>query len=247
MMVILSVDAVCDVGCKKPNNEDMILIQDEMFRDGKRQAKFESNERVIIAVADGIGGLDKGEVASERTLTALHKILSGIPDDLSAEELHVVLDTYTAETHNSMPKDMGSTLAGLFIYQGKLFRYHAGDSRIYRMRRGELARLTVDHSLRESGGQKDAPSNIITNSLGGGSSAFIEFAEVEFPFFNNDIYLLSSDGMHDLVQQDEISAALEKPKAAEKLTGLAKKRGGKDNISVITITLKEKDYGLVHM
>jgi protein phosphatase len=94
--------------------------------------------------------------------------------------------------------------------------------------------------LRESGGQKDAPSNIITNALGGGSSAFIEFAEVEFPFRDNDIYLLSSDGMHDLVPQSEILAVLGKSKAAEKLTGLAKKRGGKDNISVITINIKER-------
>jgi len=173
-------------------------------------------------------------------LTALRDMLSKIPDDLSAGELREVFDTYAAETHNSLPKDMGSTLAGLFFYQGKLFRYHAGDSRIYRMRRGEMDRLTVDHSLRESGGQKDAPSNIITNALGGGSSVFIEFAEVDFPFRDNDIYLLSSDGMHDLVSQDEIRAALGKPKAAEKLTALAKKRGGKDNISVITINIKER-------
>jgi protein phosphatase len=239
MSITLSVSAVCDVGCKKPNNEDMILLHDEMFRDGKRQANFDAGDRIIIAVADGVGGLDKGEVASERVLTALRDILSKIPDDLSAEELCEVFKIYTSETHNSMPGDMGSTLAGLFFYQGKLFRYHAGDSRIYRMRRGELNRLTVDHSLRESGGQPTAPSNIITNAIGGGSSAFIEFAEIDFPFNNNDIYLLSSDGMHDLLSQDEILAALEKPKAAEKLTDLAKKRGGKDNISVITINIKE--------
>jgi protein phosphatase len=240
MSIILSVSAVCDVGCKKPNNEDMILLHDKMFRDGKRQVNFDAKDRVIIAVADGVGGLEKGEVASERVLTALRDILSKIPDDLSVEELREVFDTYTAETHNALPQDMGSTLAGLFFYQSKLFRYHAGDSRIYRMRRGELDRLTVDHSLREAGGQKDAPSNIITNAIGGGSSAFIEFAEVDFPFRDNDIYLLSSDGMHDLLSQEEIRAALGKSKAAEKLTGLAKKRGGKDNISVITITIKER-------
>jgi len=240
MSIILSVSAVCDVGCKKPNNEDMILLQDHMFRDGKKQVEFDVKDRVIIAVADGIGGLDKGEVASEKVLSALRDILSKIPGDLSTEELREVFNTYTAETHNSMPKDMGSTLACLFFYKNKLFRCHAGDSRIYRMRRGELVRLTVDHSLRESGGQPAAPSNIITNSIGGGSSAFIEFAEIDLPFNNKDIYLLSSDGMHDLISPDEILAALKKSNAAEKLTGIAKKRGGKDNISVITIEIKEK-------
>jgi protein phosphatase len=240
MSITLSVSAVCDAGCKKPNNEDMILLQYDMFRDGKRQAVFDTKNHVTIAVADGIGGLEKGEVASERVLTALRDILSRIPADLSAEELREVFNTYTSETHNSLPDDMGSTLAGLFFYQGKLFRYHAGDSRIYRLRRGELTRLTVDHSLRESGGQPTAPSNIITNAIGGGSTAFIEFAEIESPFINNDIYLLSSDGMHDLVSRDEILAALKKPDAAEKLTLLAKKYGGKDNISVIIINIKEK-------
>jgi protein phosphatase len=250
MKLNLSVSAVCDIGRVKPNNEDMILIQDEMFRDGKKQAAFGEYDRLVIAVADGVGGLNKGEVASEKVLTSLRDFLKGIPDDLSAEELHEVFNTYTSETHKSLSKDMGSTLVGLFFYNDKLFRFHAGDSRIYRLRRGELKRLTVDHSLRESGGQKDAPSNIITNSLGGGSSAYIEFAEVDNPFYNNDIYLLSSDGMHDLVPKDEIQSALEKQDAAEKLKDNANKKGGKDNISVVTITLKEsKDvrHGLVHM
>ena len=240
MSVTLSVSAVCDVGCKKPNNEDLILLQSEMFRDGKRQAKFDTSKPVTIAVADGIGGLNKGEVASESVLTALRDILSGIPTDLSAEELREVFNTYTSETHNSMSKDMGSTLAGLFFYKNRLYRYHAGDSRIYRFRRGELERLTIDHSLREAGGQPTAPSNIITNAIGGGSSAFIEFAEVESPFINNDIYLLSSDGMHDLVSRNEILTAMKKPDPAEKLTSLAKKLGGKDNISVVTINIKER-------
>jgi len=239
MSIRLSVNAICDIGCKKPNNEDMILLHDEIFRDGARRAELDIGSRVVIALADGIGGLEKGEEASERVLTRLRDLLSKIPNDLSNDELHEVFDVYTAETHNSMPQGMGSTLAGLFVYRGKLFRYHAGDSRIYRMRRGELTRLTIDHSLRESGGQPDAPSNVITNALGGGSSAFIEFAEIEFPFYHNDIYLLSSDGMHDLVEQKKIASALKLPMSAKKLTAMAKKHGGRDNISVITIKIKE--------
>jgi len=240
MKILLNVNAVCDIGCKKPNNEDMILLHDKMFRDGKKKADYDAKDRVIIAVADGVGGLNKGEAASEQTLTSLRDILINIPDDLSNEELRNVFDTFCSETHASLSKDMGSTLVGLFVYNNKLFRYHAGDSRIYRLRRGDLERLTLDHSLRESGGQKNAPSNVITNSIGGGSSAFIEFAEIEFPFFNNDIYMLSSDGMHDLLSQKEIQDVIEKTNAAEILTDLAKKKGGKDNISVVTINIKEK-------
>jgi len=238
MSFCLSVSAVCDIGCKKPNNEDMILVNTEIFRDGKRQAVFSSDNRVVIAVADGVGGLNKGEVASERVLTALKTFLENIPDDLNNNELKEVFDIYTLETHNSLPKDMGSTLVGLFFYQQKVFRFHAGDSRIYRFRNGMLDRLTVDHSLRELGGDPTAPSNVITNAIGGGTTVFIDFAQLDDPLMNNDVYLLSSDGMHDLVNKNEILSEIKKPKAAEILTELAKKRGGKDNISVVTINIK---------
>jgi protein phosphatase len=246
MKTTLSVYGVCDIGCIKPNNEDMLLLNDEIFRDGSRQKEFDIDKKVIIAVADGVGGLEKGEVASEMALTKLKELLENIPDDLSNKELQEVFDVYTQETHNAMSQGMGSTIVGLFIYQGKVFRFHAGDSRIYLLRNGGLRRLTIDHSLRESGGNPDAPSNIITNALGGGRSAFIEFAEVEQPFLKGDIYLLSSDGLHDLVLAAVISDTLilsqtEVSEAAEKLLALAKENGGKDNISIITITVEEKE------
>ena len=241
MKTTLAVNAFCDIGLVKPSNEDMILLHDEMFRDGKMQKVFSADDRVIIALADGVGGLNKGDAASEQVLKALVDFLSVIPDDLTNVELRDVFETFTAETHASLSIDMGSTLVGLFLYCGRLYRYHAGDSRIYRYRRGMLERLTVDHSLRESGGQKDAPSNIITNAIGGGTSAFIEFAEIEDPFFLKDIYLLSSDGMHDLVSSKEISSIIGKPNAAEILKDTANKYGGKDNISVIVININFKE------
>jgi len=242
MKITLTVNAVCDIGCKKPSNEDMILLHDKMFRDGKRKVVFNTKtgflkDRVIIAVADGVGGLNKGEIASEQVLKSLSSMLMNIPDDLDNVELRNVFEIYTAETHASLAKDMGSTLVGLFFYNGKLFKYHAGDSRIYRMIKGEMERLTVDHSLCESGGQKDAPSNVITNSIGGGSSAFIEFAEIENPFGNNYYYLLSSDGMHDMVSKSEISNLMDQADGADKLNDLAKKYGGKDNISIVTVKI----------
>jgi protein phosphatase len=238
MKTTLSVYGVCDIGLKKPNNEDMILIGDEIFRDGSRQKEFEDSKRLVIAVADGIGGMDKGEVASETVLTRLRDMLAKIPDYLTNDDLKEVLDVYTQETH-SMLLEGGSTLVAIFIYQGKIFRFHAGDSRIYLMRDGGLRRLTTDHSLRESGGDPSAPSNIITNSIGGGGVSFLEFAEIEQPLKNGDVYLLSSDGLHDIVSVGDIWDTLLLPDAdgpqAEKLMTLAKEAGGKDNISIITI------------
>jgi protein phosphatase len=250
MKTILSVYGVCDIGCKKPNNEDMILLNDEIFRDGSRQKEFDTGKRTVIAIADGIDGLDKGEAASEMALARLKELLEKIPDDLSSQELKEVFGVYTQETHNLMSEGMGSTIVGLFVYRNKVYRFHAGDSRIYLLRDGGLRRLTIDHSLRESGGNPDAPSNIIINSLGGGGSAFMEFEEIDQPFLNNDIYLLSSDGLHDLVPPDEISDTLvlsqttapeeHASQAAEKLSEMVKEKGGNDNISIITVRVEEK-------
>jgi len=247
MKRILSVYGTCDVGCKKPNNEDMILLNDEMFRDGSRKTKLDTDSNLVIAVADGIGGMDKGEIASEMALTRLHEMFTKLPPRMCYENIKNTFERYTQETHGAMLAlgEMGSTLVGLFIYEGKMYRFHAGDSRLYLMRNGGLMRLTVDHSLRESGGDPSAPSNIITNSLGGGGSAFIEFAEIEKPFQDNDIYLLSSDGLHDLVPPEEIAFVLRQTEdelgeaQAEKLLQLAKEAGGKDNISVVTIKVME--------
>ena len=242
---ILSAYAVCDTGCKRTNNEDLILLNDEIFRNGSRQKEFDINEKVVIALADGIGGLDNGEIASEIALTSLHKILSKIPDDLSNEELQEVFSVYTRKTHSILTGKMGSTVVGLFVYRGKVFRFHAGDSRIYLMRNGVLVRLTVDHSLRELGGNPAAPSNIMTNALGGNAAAFIEFEEIEHPLFRGDIYLLSSDGLHDLVSSPEIADILMLPSLpssdyAEKLLSMAKRKGGWDNISIVTIKVQEQ-------
>jgi len=245
MKTVLAVYGVCDIGCRKPNNEDLILLNDKIFRDGSGRKRFETSERVIIAIADGIGGLDRGEVASEIALTGLKKLLEKIPDDLNNQELNEVFDVYARETHQLMYSGMGTTLAGLFVYQGKLFRFHAGDSRIYLFRNNGLMRLTIDHSLAESGGNPGAPSNIIINALGGGDSTFIEFAELDQPFLKGDIYLLSSDGLHDLVPPEEIAEALKLQytkgaEAAEELLVMAKGKGGNDNISIITIKVEEQ-------
>ena len=240
MNLKLKTYGVCDIGLKKPNNEDMILLGADIFRDGSRGYEFDPNNTVVIAVADGIGGFEKGEVASEIVLTRLRDLLSRIPDDLSCDELKEVFDVYTQETHSSIAQG-GSTLVGLLVYQGKVFRYHAGDSRIYLLRDGGLRRLTIDHSPRESGGNPNAPSNIITNSLGGGAISFMDFAEIANPFMEGDVYLLSSDGLHDLVPPDIISNVLATTESelgmahADKLLELAKEAGGKDNISIVTV------------
>jgi serine/threonine protein phosphatase PrpC len=89
------------------------------------------------------------------------------------------------------------------------------------------------------GGDPTAPSNIIINSFGGGGKAFIEFARLA-PLQKKDVLLLSSDGLHDLLDTWEIEKIMQKwGDSVQKLLAAAKERGGKDNISILQIEIKE--------
>jgi protein phosphatase len=219
----------------------MILIGGEFLRDAEKKSVLtaEEGKPLIFAVADGMGGLERGEEASQFVLSELRGFFSKIPDDLDESEIKGVLETFTAETHAKLPQDTGSTLVGALFYRGKFYRFHTGDSRLYLFRDGGLTRLTVDHSEREMGGDPTAPSNIILNSFGGGGKAFIEFTPLD-PLKKKDILLLSSDGLHDLLDTWEIEKNMQKwGDSVQKLLSAAKERGGKDNISILQVEIKE--------
>jgi protein phosphatase len=240
--VRILVKAICDLGCVRKNNEDLILVGGELIRDARHDAAFElgAEDRLCLAVADGMGGMERGEEASTLVLERLRSQIAAMPGDLSDEELSEVLRVFAEETHRSLPADSGSTLVALLFYRGLLFRFHAGDSRLWLYRDGLLSRLTVDHSLREMGNKPEAPSNIIVNAFGGGQGNFLEFSSLGSDFRSGDRFLLSSDGLHDLLSPSEIGAILRaNPDTAEEaLLEAAKDRGGKDNISILFASLE---------
>lgn len=246
-MIQLDVDALSDVGCVRPHNEDMVLVGETLVRDASASSGLSvdpSTGRALLAVADGMGGGLAGEEASEIALTRVRQVLAAIPDDLDPEELAEVFTTWARETHAQLMHlgasdparaGMGTTAVGLLLYNGRAYRFHAGDSRLYRARQGAVTRLTRDHSVRELRGDADSPSNLILNSLGGGADSWLEFAPLEGGLLPGDRYLLCSDGLHDLVPEATLAAMLdgERGFAARTLVNLARNAGGKDNISVI--------------
>lgn len=245
--MILDVEAQSDVGCVREHNEDMILVGETLVRDAGASpslAVADGVGRALLAVADGMGGGLAGEEASEIALTRVRQVMAAMPDDLDPEELAEVFATWARETHARLMAlgasdparaGMGTTVVGLLAYNGRGYRFHAGDSRLYRLRQGQLARLTRDHSVRELRGDTDSPSNLILNSLGGGADSWLEFAPLEGDLRPGDRYLLSSDGLHDLVPEATLAALLdgERGFTARTLVNLARTAGGKDNISVI--------------
>jgi len=247
----ISIDAVCDVGAVRKNNEDIVSLDGLIFRDNNFQLSLEpntTNNRFLIAVSDGMGGHNAGEVASEIVLNDLHKVKEELPADVSAnnEALKTIFENAIKETHQKLLDEvkrdpsklgMGATLIALLFLNNKVFYLSAGDSRLYRFRRGMLKQLSRDHSLAEMLGDERSSSHLILNSVGGGESVFIDFIEITNSLIDDDVLLLCSDGLTDMLSDEVIEEALTENMNAVALCDKVKKTSGKDNISIVLLKL----------
>lgn len=251
----IRITAICDVGCVRTNNEDMVLVGKKTIRDDKFQGAIELNEQrpiFLVAVADGMGGANAGEVASQMVLEGIQEKINQLPSGLDTEELRTALRTACQEIHESivsaglqdpLKSGMGSTLVALLWYEGTLFSVHAGDSRLYRFRNDTLMQITEDHSMQKLVGNNEIPSNIIYNSFGGGSSFFITVDPAGKKALDGDTFLLCSDGLTDMLSDEEIEAGLSHEGFEDTLLEQAKAKGGKDNISYILVEICDVQEG----
>lgn len=249
--MIVDVEACCDIGCVRANNEDLVLVGGELVRDRRYETRSVlegPGQRLLVALADGMGGAAAGEWASAFALGRLQSFLQEAPADLDGEELTELLGIWAGETHRDMLREgqlqpqrrgAGTTVVGLLLAAGAVLRFHAGDSRLYRFREGELTAMTQDHSLRQVTGDAALAANLLVNSLGGAEQSWLECAPLEGGLRDFDRFLLCSDGLHDLVPDDTIAAALAGPRssAVSTLVRLARDAGGKDNISVALVDI----------
>lgn len=226
-----------DVGRHRDHNEDAFAVV---------------AEHGIAIVADGMGGHNAGEVASEIAITTTIAIL-GSTVGLSA---HDRLDTAIHAAHagirdkaaeSTRYQGMGTTIVAVLLDEKTLSVAHVGDSRLYQLRKGQLTQLTSDHSLLQEFIDKGLYSpeearekvarNILTRALGLESTLKVDIGEHSVQ--NGDRYLLCSDGVHEMLKDDEIAAVLKQGLKAdatcEELIDHANAKGGKDNITVIVI------------
>lgn len=245
--MLLSIDALSDTGCVREHNEDMILAQGELIRDERVQFQVETTDSVpvILAVADGMGGHNGGEFASELAVQSLDNFIHQLPGKLSYDELKARFDDWIQTIHREvlqkgtdLPEflNMGTTLVGILVYENQLYWFNVGDSRLYRFRGGILSQISSDHSVKKMY-NPSAPSNMICNSIGAGQEVFIDFTEMP-AVFEDDQFLLCSDGLNDMIQDDKIEALFSTHVNAEQLVEAAKNAGGKDNVSVLLIDIK---------
>ena len=243
----LRIKAATDTGRVRGRNEDLILIGDSILRERSTDVTvtLDNSSRYLLAIADGMGGHNAGEVASEMVLDLMRQRMKSLGQGFTEHELAEEVQKWVQEIHcrileegNHVPerKGMGTTLVGVMFYDSLGYSLNIGDSRLYRLRDGYLARMTKDHSLRELTGYEEAPSNVIVNSFGGSNEVFVDFAPVGKQLFDGDVLLLCSDGLSDMLSDDEIEGILncsDDPLSA--LLQEANNRGGEDNVSTITI------------
>jgi protein phosphatase len=234
--------AASRIGCVRSNNEDMVLAYDKLLRSDAYKTEFmtENTDRFIIALADGMGGHNAGEVASEETLSNLKYFIHDLPRGLAPGEMNEMM----VEWLNSVNKminsrglmdtsklDMGTTLVGVLYYGERYYWMNCGDSRLYRLRDGQLTQLTVDHSLTKNDGSQ-RHSNVITNCIGAGfKDSYIDFYEFTNDVLPGDTYLLCSDGLNDMITDLEIQELMVANKTANQLCEAAIEAGGFDNVS----------------
>lgn len=236
-----------DIGMRRANNQDSVVAV--AGDDAKGRGS-------LFIVADGMGAHAAGELASKMAVNNVPLELTKLKDQSVSSALRQAVQMANGLIHakgQSSPEfhGMGTTCTSVVITGGVALVAHVGDSRVYRARAGHLEQLTFDHSLvweLAEASQTTAdkvpsciPKNVITRSLGPHSVVNVDL-EGPFDLREGDTFILCSDGLTGVVEDELIGAVLEATPpedAAQTLIDLANLRGGPDNISVIVIRIGE--------
>ena len=241
-MITIHMTAASKVGCVRSQNEDMVLLGSHFVRNDAFSTRVDltNSDRYIMAVADGMGGHNRGDVASSDALHNLEFYFHDLPTGLSPESIKDKFEDWLVSINNIIDskggsdeqyKGMGTTLVGLAFYEGQFYTLNCGDSRLYRFRDGDLTQLTSDHSLSNMLGSSQH-SNVITNCIGGGAtSSFIDIVNITDDIKEGDVYMLCSDGLSDMLPDSIIYTLLAEGSDANTLCDAAVAAGGLDNVS----------------
>jgi serine/threonine protein phosphatase PrpC len=234
-----------DSGRARENNEDAVAYDEATG---------------LAVLADGMGGYNAGEVASgmatELIMTDMGRWMSEAGSRVNVRDIRRAMEIcvdnanrsiFNAAAGNSHYTGMGTTLVVGVFHDTRLIVGHIGDSRCYRLRAGDLSQITRDHSLLQE--QIDAGlitpqqaatsmnKNLVTRALGVEDEAMLELNE--YPVEGDDLYLMCSDGLSDMVPDTGRATILKTSdtlaQKADQLVALANANGGRDNITVLLV------------
>ena len=236
--------AKSDLGKVREMNQDYYYISNSL------------DEVQLYLLADGMGGYNGGEIASklavqtaknyiENNFKEIEKDRDSIIQLLGSSMEYANMVVYEKSKENAELQGMGTTLEICLIYNNKVYIGHVGDSRIYRIRKEFIRKLTQDHSyvqklvadgtITKEEAAHHPQKNMLMKALG--CNAFVEPDVMVKGFLKDDILVMNSDGLTNLVDQETIYEMASKniEQATKDLVQLAKDRGGYDNITVVII------------
>lgn len=233
-----------DVGRKRKNNEDSF---------------FYSNEKGVFIIADGMGGHLAGEEASKIAVETAGKFLSN-PGSKIKELINKSINTansiiFSKSEMDPAFKGMGTTLTCAIFNDKKLYIGHVGDSRLYMIRNNSMTMITDDHSqvwkyykeglISKEEARTHPLKSVVTRAVGIKPEVLID-THLIGDIKANDLFLLCTDGLTDMVTDDKIKEILLlKERCLEEkinmLISRANKNGGKDNISIILFQIEKND------
>lgn len=205
------------------------------------EVALRSDETLLVALADGMGGHPGGDVASRIAIQTMLEHGSALFSERDCRSAIEAADAALAARMGDEPAltGMGTTLAGLALRFGEYLQFNVGDSRIYRVFDGYLRQTSVDDNAICNDGDLSR-SNILTSYLGGKKPGRRVDAHVRQEVLHPPgRWLLCSDGLSDMVSDTEIETVLQAPdhEAIVQLGDLAMKAGGADNISIVLVTV----------
>lgn len=246
----IDVCMLSDIGCHRTQNEDNVLY----IKPGKKKAGLQKG--FLAIVADGMGGHNSGQIASRMAVELIsnyyYQYKSNPLTSLKRAFVDANKEIFLFAQQNAELKGMGTTCTALILIHNQAFISHIGDSRLYRIRNNQIEQMTEDHtfvhelvkqgilSLKEAEDHPD--KNIVTRAMG-------TRAEVDFYFKGpvqirpKDQFVLCSDGLYDLIKDDELKQTVlsyAPHEACKQLVRFSRKRGGYDNISVGVIAILDR-------
>lgn len=234
--------SVTDIGKKRKLNQDFVYASDEPM----------GNLPNVYIVADGMGGHNAGDYASKCTVETMIREIKGCFEKNAIRILSKAIMVANDRIRKKAREDeslygMGTTVVAATCIGKYLQVANVGDSRLYIINDEEIRQITRDHSLVEEmvrmGGidrkaaRNHPDKNIITRAIGARDTIEIDFFNEELK--EGDIVLMCSDGLSNMLEDEEIGRILKDKKSLEKRAGelveAANNNGGKDNIAVIII------------
>jgi len=242
-----------DIGIARTNNEDNFIIDEKLG---------------FLAVADGMGGHVAGEMASKMAALMIYDNLleqqtftgtynneySPASNNLNYALSLANLAVYEAAERSPHLHGMGTTVAAVLLSGNRLSIAHIGDSRVYLIRSGGIAQLTDDHSLfneqirlaliADETIPHTSSKNILTKALGTSPSVATDLSELTL--FEGDILLLCTDGLSNMIGDEDILQIIMSAQKPESVCGLlinaANEKGGKDNITAVIGYIRKKKW-----